>query len=90
VGVGDAQGQVTPGTPSSLVSKMASGCRKRTEVKLYRLLGGGDDWNQSPMNVSGAMPFNPDLDRETGVTTNDILWKFFREHPKTDEDSDIE
>ncbi len=90
VGVGDAQGEVTPGTPSSLVSKMATGCRKRTEAKLYRILGGGDDWNQSPMNVSGATPFNPDLDRETGVTTNDILWTFFRTHPKTDEESDIE
>jgi len=85
VGTGDAQGLVTPGTPSSLTTKVASGCRKGTEVKLYRLLGGGDDWNQNQMNISGAPPFNPDLDRETGVTTNDILWKFFREHPKTEE-----
>ena len=89
VGVGDAQAHVTPGTPSSLVTKIATGCRRRTEVKLYRLLGGVDVWNLSPMNVSGATPFNPDLDRETGVTTNDILWNFFREHPKADHEFDF-
>jgi len=88
VGVGDAQGQVTPGTPSSLATKVGAGCRRRTEVKLYRLLGGGDNWIQSPMNVPGAVPFNPDLDKATGITTNDILWKFFRENPKADEDGD--
>ncbi len=81
VGLGDAQGHVTPGTPTSLVTKVATGCRNRTEVKLYRLLGGGDDWNQNPLNVPGETPFNPDLDRATGVKTNEILWNFFREHP---------
>jgi polyhydroxybutyrate depolymerase len=90
VGVGDAQGHVMPGTPSSLVSKVATGCRTGSEVKLYKLLGGGDDWNQNPMNVPGATPFNSDLDRAAGVTTNEILWNFFREHPRTDEESDIE
>jgi len=90
VGVGDAQGHVTPGTASSLVTKVANGCRKGTEVKLYRLLGGGDDWNQNQMNVPGATPFNPDLDHETGVTTNDILWKFLREHPKSNGEAESE
>ena len=82
IGVGDAQGNVTPGMTSSLVRKEAAGCRADTEVRLYRLLGGGDRWNQAPMNVPGQAPFNPDLDAHTGVTTNDILWKFFEEHRK--------
>ena len=90
VGVGNAQGNVTPGTPSSVATKTATSCRKGTEVKLYRLLGGGDDWNQSPMNVPGALPFNPDFDRGTGTTTNDILWKFFGEHPKAGHQPDSE
>jgi polyhydroxybutyrate depolymerase len=90
VGVGDVQGHVTPGTPSSLTTKFANGCRKGTEVELYRLLGGGDDWNQNPMNMPGDTPFNPDLNRETGTTTNDILWKFFREHPKSDNEAETD
>ena len=89
VGVGDAQAHVTPGTPSSLVTKVAKGCRAGTEVKFYRLLGGGDVWNQGSMNIPGAIPFNPDLDKATGTTTNDILWKFFREHPKTTSEAGI-
>jgi polyhydroxybutyrate depolymerase len=88
VGVGDAQAHVTPGTPSPLVAKAATGCRRGTEVKLYRLLGGGDDWNQNPMNIPGAVPFNPEFDRGTGTTTNDILWKFFRGNPKADRQPD--
>jgi polyhydroxybutyrate depolymerase len=84
VGVGDAQGIVTPGTPSSVLTKIAKDCRGDTEVKLYRLLGGVDNWNLEPMNVPGKIPFNPDLDRQTGVTTNDILWNFFESHPKHD------
>lgn len=88
VGVGDAQGNVTPGVPSPLVAKYASGCGNRTQVKLFRLLGGADEWNLSPMNVPGTVPFNPNLDKATGVTTNDILWNFFREHPKVDREFD--
>jgi poly(3-hydroxybutyrate) depolymerase len=84
VGVGDAQGHVTPGAASALTYKVATRCRRRTEVQLYRLQGGGDNWNLNPMNVPGAAPFNPELDRHTGVTTNDILWRFFREHAKRD------
>jgi hypothetical protein len=53
-------------------------------------LGGGDDWNQEPMNNPGAIPFNPDLDRGTGTVTNDILWKFFREHQKAGDQSDVD
>jgi hypothetical protein len=54
-------------------------------VKVYRLIGGGDACNLNPLNVPGQVPFNPDLNRHTGVTTNDILWKFFSEHPKARE-----
>jgi poly(3-hydroxybutyrate) depolymerase len=84
VGVGDAQGNVTPGTPSSLVTQEATDCEGKTEVKFYRLLGGVDQWNLNPMNIPGVVPFNPDLDVRTGTTTNDILWNFFEEHPKHD------
>ena len=84
VGVGDAQGNVTPGTPSSVVTQEATACEGKTEIKFYRLLGGVDQWNLNPMNIPGNVPFNPDLDFHTGTTTNDILWKFFEEHPKHD------
>jgi poly(3-hydroxybutyrate) depolymerase len=84
VGVGDANANVTPGTPSNVVEKQATDCKGDTEVKVYRLLGGLDQWNQQPMNIPGQTPFNPDLDSRTGVTTNDILWKFFESHPKRD------
>jgi poly(3-hydroxybutyrate) depolymerase len=82
VGVGDAQANVTLGTPSSLVEKSATRCKLDTEVKLYRLLGGVDHWNLTPMNVPDQIPFNPNLNARTGVTTNDILWNFFERHPK--------
>ena len=84
VGVGDANANVTPGTPSNVVEKQATDCKDDTEVKVYRLLGGVDHWNLQPMNIPGQTPFNPDLDSRTGVTTNDILWKFFESHPKRD------
>jgi poly(3-hydroxybutyrate) depolymerase len=84
VGVGDANANVTPGMPSDVVEKQATDCRGDTEVKVYRLLGGLDQWNLEPMNIPGQMPFNPDLDSRTGVTTNDILWRFFESHPKRD------
>jgi len=84
VGIGDSQANVTPGTPSSLVEKEATSCKEETAVKLYRLIGGLDRWNQTPLNVPGQLPFNPNLDAHTGVKTNDILWKFFEKHPKHD------
>jgi polyhydroxybutyrate depolymerase len=84
IGVGDAQGNVTPGTPSSVVTQEASDCEGKTEVKSYRLLGGVDQWNLNLMNIPGNIPFNPDLNFYTGTTTNDILWNFFEEHPKHD------
>lgn len=90
VGVGDAQGNVTPGTPSSLVTKAGGSCRSRTEAKLYRLRGGIDNWNRAPMNVPGALPYNPVLNRSTGTTTNDLRWNFFREHAKAGPESDLE
>ena len=88
VGVGDAQANVTPGMPSSLTMKKGSSCKRHTAVRLYRLLGGQDVWNPNPMNIPGNVPFNPDLNAHTGVTTNDILWKFFSEHPKRDKEED--
>jgi hypothetical protein len=37
-------------------------------------------WNL--LNVPGNVPFNPDLNAATGVTTNDVVWNFFNVHPK--------
>jgi poly(3-hydroxybutyrate) depolymerase len=76
------------GQTTDVVTKSATHCKDDTEVKVYRLIGGADTWNQNPMNVPGQIPFNPDLNRYTGVTTNDILWKFFVEHPKAHEHRD--
>lgn len=83
VGVADAKGVVTPGQTTRVVNKEALACRGNTEVKHYRLLGGADEWNLRPMNVPGSTPFNPDLNVLTGVTTNEILWRFFEEHSKS-------
>lgn len=72
----------TFGQPTAVVAKEATGCKDGVEVKVYRLIGGVDRWNLNPMNVPGQIPYNPDLNAHTGVTTNDILWKFFARHPK--------
>jgi poly(3-hydroxybutyrate) depolymerase len=52
------------------------------EVRFYRLTGGTHEWYLTPMNVAGQIPYNPDFDSTTGITTNDILWSFFAAHPK--------
>ena len=73
----DAQGNIT-----MVIEKSATGCSGNTEVKFYKLLGGTHAWNTGPMNVPGAAPFNPSFDSTTGITTRDIVWKFFAAHPK--------
>jgi poly(3-hydroxybutyrate) depolymerase len=72
----------TFGQPTAVVEKEARGCKDHVEVKVYRLIGGVDRWNLDPMNVPGQIPYNPDLNAHTGVTTNDIVWNFFARHPK--------
>lgn len=37
--------------------------------------------DQDP-NVAGQTPYNPDFDASTGITSDDILWRFFAAHPK--------
>jgi polyhydroxybutyrate depolymerase len=64
------------------IEKRATGCNGGSEVQYYRLEGGIHLWYTAPMNVSGQMPYNPDLSSSTGVTTDEILWKFFAAHPK--------
>ncbi len=81
-GVADANGVVTPGQATKVVAKVALACRGNTEVEHYRLLGGTDQWNLQPLNIANKTPYNPDLNFFTGATTNDIIWRFFEEHPK--------
>jgi polyhydroxybutyrate depolymerase len=73
----DAQGNISP-----VFEKDATGCTGNTEVKFYKLAGGVHTWYTTPMNVPGQAPFNADFTSTTGVTTDDILWKFFVAHPK--------
>jgi polyhydroxybutyrate depolymerase len=73
----DAQGNITP-----TFEKDATNCTGNAEVKFYKLAGGVHTWYTVPMNVPGQVPFNPDFNSVTGITTNDILWKFFSSHPK--------
>jgi polyhydroxybutyrate depolymerase len=73
----DAQGNIT-----AVVEKDATSCSGNTEVKFYKLIGGVHEWYSSPMNVSGQVPFNPDFDATTGITTTDIVWNFFAAHAK--------
>jgi polyhydroxybutyrate depolymerase len=73
----DGQGNIT-----AVVEKDATNCSGGTEVKVYKLIGGIHTWYTVPMNVSGQVPFNPDFNSNTGITTTDILWNFFATHPK--------
>jgi polyhydroxybutyrate depolymerase len=73
----DGQGNI-----SAVVEKDATNCSGGTEVKFYKLIGGIHTWYSVPMNVSGQLPFNPNLNSNTGITTTDILWSFFSTHPK--------
>ena len=73
----DVEGNIT-----SVTEKDATSCRGNAEVKFYRLLGGEHEWYVTPLNVAGQVPYNPNLNSSTGVTTNDVLWKFFSAHPK--------
>ena len=68
---------------------MAGGCTADAEVRFYKLLGGTHTWNTVPMNVSGQAPFNPGFDAGTGVTTTDILWRFFAAHFKAVADANL-
>jgi poly(3-hydroxybutyrate) depolymerase len=74
----DSQGNVTEG-----VDKDAVDCSGRTELRLYRLIGGRHAWYNTPMNVPGQVPFNPDFDATSGIFTDDILWAFFATHAKS-------
>lgn len=73
----DSQGNIT-----AIYEKSASNCKGNTEVKFYKLLGGIHTWYTVPMNVMGQIPFNPDFNPTTGVTTTNILWNFLAAHPK--------
>jgi polyhydroxybutyrate depolymerase len=73
----DSQGNI-----GAVVEKDATDCSGSTEVKFYKLIGGIHTWYTVPMNVSGQVPFNPDFNSSTGITTTDILWNFFATHPK--------
>ena len=70
------------GQQTSVVSKSATTCRGNTQVTFYKLIGGDHFWYANPMNVPGQIPFNPQLTGTTGLTTNDILWKFFSTHAR--------
>jgi poly(3-hydroxybutyrate) depolymerase len=73
----DPRGNIT-----AVVEKDATNCSGNTEVKFYKLIGGVHTWYTVPMNVSGQVPFNPDFNSNTGITTRDILWSFFATHLK--------
>lgn len=70
------------GSLSTLNEKDGAGCSGGAEVRFYRLLGGVHEWYEVPMNIAGQVPYNPNLNSSTGVTTDDILWNFFAAHPK--------
>ena len=67
---------------TAVYERDASGCAGNTEVKFYKLEGGVHEWYNTSMNVPDLLPYNPDFNDTTGVTTDDILWNFFASHPK--------
>ena len=72
----------TNGVPSAVTEKRATDCFANTEVTIYKLIGGVHTWYTQPMNDPSQIPYNPDLNSTTGVTTNDLIWNFFAAHPK--------
>jgi polyhydroxybutyrate depolymerase len=89
-GAGDNCSSLTPAAPlcdtqghiTAVVDKIGANCSAGTAVRLYRLIGAQHAWYGTPLNVPGQVPFNPDFDAATGVTTNDVVWNFFAAHPK--------
>jgi polyhydroxybutyrate depolymerase len=73
----DSQGGIT-----SVVEKDATNCLGNTEVKYYKLIGGIHTWYTVSMNIPSQVPFNPDFNSATGITTDEVLWNFFAAHPK--------
>ena len=71
-----------PGNVTDVVDKSGENCGAGTAVRFYRLMGGRHAWYGTPLNVPGQVPFNPDLNATTGVTTNDIVWNFLAGHSK--------
>ena len=65
-----------------MAAKSATSCRGNTQVTFYKLIGGDHFWYANPMNLSGQVPFNPQLTGTTGLTTNDIIWNFFAAHSR--------
>ena len=89
-GSGDGCSSITPAAPlcdgqgniTGVVDKIAEHCRADTVVKLYKLIGGHHAWYNSPLNVPGQVPFNPDFDATSGVVTDDLIWNFFAAHAR--------
>ncbi len=87
---GDGCASIEPASPlcdsqgidTAVVDKVARSCRAGTEVRIYKLIGGRHAWYAGLLNMPGQVPFNPDLDATTGITTNDVIWNFFVAHPK--------
>lgn len=71
------------GQRSAIHTKAASACASGTQVQLYTLLGGDHPWTTNPMNDPARVPFSADLNSSTGLTINDVIWKFFVAHPKS-------
>lgn len=68
--------------PSAVFEKRGTNCVSNTEVRIYKLTGGVHTWYVQPMSDPGQVPYNPDFDITTGVTTDDLIWNFFAGHPK--------
>lgn len=71
-----------PETPSSLPLKVASSCRGNAEVRFYMLFGGQHGWYQGALNDPTQEAYNPAFDASTGVTMNDVIWRWLVAHPK--------
>ncbi len=69
-------------TPTAISQKRATNCLDGTEVQIYKLIGGIHTWYWDPMNDPARIPYNPAFNAETGLTLNELIWKFFAAHPK--------
>jgi polyhydroxybutyrate depolymerase len=54
-----------------VIKELYTGGKAGTEVAVYTIVGGGHDWPGARNDKTGS-----------GFRTTDVVWEFFKKHPK--------